>query len=73
MSDAKNGWLPIESAPKDGRKIMIWLGGDRQEAVIAFYRLNSIYGETWDFEDGHTVSLDDDVRWWQPALKGPFE
>jgi hypothetical protein len=60
-------WQPIATAPRDGTEIVIWLGGDQQRWVKAFFRYNMLFGETWDFEDGHSVSVNDDVKWWMPT------
>ena len=55
-------WQAIETAPVDGSPILLFgplLGG----IVIGHYRVNTLYGPTWSYEDGHSCALDVPSHW----------
>ena len=69
------GWLPIESAPKDGTRILLALTGGKQ--CVARTEHNPFQGAQWVIygELGHVgcwVLADDcDPTHWQPLPKPP--
>lgn len=61
-----NGWMPIETAPKDGATFLAW---DGFCCLGAWYP----YGEEFLFWaiDGDEISAED-ITHWQPAPKPPL-
>lgn len=66
------GWLPIETAPKDGTVILVW---DKcfKDAAVAHYKgkcwwVNNTYGFC---EDGEIPSID--ITHWMPLPTPPKE
>ena len=69
----KNGWIPMDltTVPRD-REILLWMPEVWNRPVIGRYYKNALYGEVWDFEDGHSVALEGALAW-QEIPKGPDE
>ena len=77
------GWLPIESAPKDGTRIMLWNGGD--EPVFAHWDTSLEWGKgsrpvndwvsDWLTVDGYDAGADrvHSPTHWQPLPSDPGE
>ncbi len=68
-------WLPIDSAPRDGRKILAWLGVGAAAGPFAvrwcpFHAEGEPDAGGWEFEDGSRV---DPSYWWPIPLppEGP--
>lgn len=70
MSD----WQPIESAPKDGTRVLIVVGrcDRRQTVTIAKWRAYANLGECWVCELNPPLPRrDDGVLGWMPLPEGP--
>lgn len=63
-----NGWLPIESAPKDGSLILLNVKRRFPSIIPARWR-NDLLNQCWDGDGwwGH----DDDATNWHPLPKPP--
>ena len=62
-------WQPIETAPKDGRKILVC----SNIGFIAFARWKVIFGEgNWNTMGGG-ITQPDDITHWMPLPKAPEE
>lgn len=60
-----SAWQPIASAPRDGTWFLLSLAPEvpHRSIVIGRFRVNTIFGATWDFEDGHSVPLEGATHW----------
>jgi hypothetical protein len=63
-----NGWLPIETAPKDGERILVaWLG----IVEIAIWNIEQKSWQEWP--DGDFVCDTDEITHWMPLPNLPKE
>ena len=63
-------WQPIETAPTDGSRVMLWL--DRLGAVIGYYSTRSPNG--WIYYTGIATGrerMEREITHWQPLPLGP--
>lgn len=61
-------WQPIETAPKDGERILVvWLG----DVDIAFWNIEQENWEQWP--NGDFVCDTDEITHWMPLPKPPKE
>ena len=70
---AKDGWRPIETAPKDGTRILAWpcdISRDRVGAAFVCWG-----AEGWELNPGpsavHGIDWWQDPTHWQPLPEGP--
>jgi hypothetical protein len=65
----KIDWQLISTAPKDGTGVLLWLWVDRTRPIsegypqIGRWRMNSLFGETWDFGDNGSCDPDVATHW----------
>lgn len=65
-----NGWMPIESAPKDGTRVLIWQG----EAYVAWFEREYAWvshGGAWISERYRSDTYEYAPTHWQPLPKPP--
>ncbi len=80
MSETATGWQPIETAPRDGTKVMIWLVRQETIAWARWKDANDCYGiptnpVRWEWQEGSVVSSVPDrpgaVSHWAPLEPPP--
>lgn len=64
---ALGGWLPIETAPKDGRFVILHVHGAEPEVSIGFYD----GGPDWLFVEGDIMPTECRPLFWQPLPEPP--
>jgi hypothetical protein len=64
----KNGWQPIETAPKDGRNILVYLPYSGGFIMQTFWRVERDNLQYWYCEGGELCPT-----YWQPPLEPPTD
>jgi hypothetical protein len=66
-----NNWQPIETAPKDGTKILVaFLAEDKYRVALVHWADEDLFDEEgWDF--GLTTEYNKCVHYWQPIPEPP--
>ena len=64
-------WQPIITAPRD-KHILLFIPHSGWGVVRGSFRMNQLFGETWDFEDGHFIAIDGATHW-MPLPEPPIE
>lgn len=69
------GWLPIETAPKDARRVLVWI----DDKHLARERRQIHFAKLWFYEDGRLgggaegFNGDWNITHWQPLPNPPKE
>lgn len=69
MEGERRAWQPIETAPRDGRDILVW-GGLRERVIVGHFG-NTIHGdgEMWRTDEKKILVH---ARYWQPLPAPPL-
>lgn len=63
-------WQPIETAPKDGRHILVWSSGDECEMVY-FCRESNMWATSWESDlDYNNLCI---PKFWMPLPQPPAD
>ncbi len=60
------GWMPIETAPKDGASILVHCGGDLQAVCYWSTSLWVSKGGAWIYEECRSDTVELEPTHWQP-------
>ena len=64
VTERKDGWRPIETAPKDGTRILVWVEGAESHEIVGWL------GDCW-FNGDVTDFMFGDPTHWMPLPEPP--
>lgn len=66
-------WQPIDTAPKDGTEILVYIFRDRDGRILKDYHVASFYDNDWRGSTGESCEnrIYGEVSLWQPLPAPP--